>query len=224
MSTLAVETWLYGSRARGDCDALSDTDILLVGAPNDASPLFDYPEVSVSRYSWSEIEEMWSYGCLLLVHLALEGRRLHCDPADPDRFPRLLQSLPPFTRARLDHDAFRMAIAESLASLQHGGWPDFECGVIATVARHAAVLGAYCIGSPAFGRSQPFRVVGRRLGYVEADIEWITAIATAWEKGLDGSHQQSDVRDAWLRRIRDFVDDVRPLIDDYDRSVLPSPA
>jgi hypothetical protein len=48
--------------------------------------------------------------------------------------------------------AFRHAAAEARRSLNDHGWLDLELQVMATVVRHAAILGAYCAGLPDYGR------------------------------------------------------------------------
>lgn len=225
--TADLEVWLYGSRARGDADAFSDTDVLVVGDPgadiDSAIAELDYPRITASFYSWNEIERMRSYGSLYLHHLAGEGRRLLASTSVPDRFPRLLADLPPFSRAREDLAGFRRALAESRASLRTGGWPDFECEVVATVARHAAILGSYCVGEAAFGRERPFFVAGAAVGYSAADIRLLAGPATAWRLRQPGSHTEAVAVDTWLRQIDQFLDDLQGVIDDY-AAVLPQAA
>lgn len=88
---------------------------------------------------------VWFYWHLYTAEIS------NVDPgrADPNRLPRLFANLPRFRRAEEDLAGFRRALNESRRSLANGGWPDFECEVVATVARHAAILGSYCIGKPA---------------------------------------------------------------------------
>src|SRR5438552_4163356 len=92
--------WLYGSYARRDSDSWSDVDLLLVSNSELVEEglgveetlrradlnLAEIPELntwvtepsklSISRYTWNEIEEMASYGSLFLHHLRLEGESL----------------------------------------------------------------------------------------------------------------------------------------------------
>jgi predicted nucleotidyltransferase len=222
-----VEIWVYGSRARGDFDGLSDTDVLVVAEPgsivDDMVASLRYPRVSVSRYSWSEMDAMSVYGSLYLHHLKLEGMRVRPAPRDPEYLVTLLAHVPPFGRAEEDLVGFRQAIDEAATSLFSGGWPDLECEIVATVARHAAILGAYCAGRPTFGRELPFAVAGAALGYGNEAIERLVTPATAWRKHLDRCSDSNDAIVDWIVRVNKFLEDLQPLIDGY-RALLPVPA
>ena len=225
--TVDVELWLYGSRARGDSDALSDTDLLVVGDQGvDIAPAIDeldYPRISPSFYSWDEVERMAAYGSLFLRHVAAEGERLRASTTAPRRLPALLANLPAFSRSRQDLSGFRRALAESRASLRDGGWPDFECEVVATVARHAAILGAYCVGEAAFGRERPFHIAGAALGYAPAEVALLAGPATAWRLHQPGAHTAQSAINAWLGLVGRFLDDLEAVIDDYT-ALLPQAA
>jgi hypothetical protein len=155
--TADYEVWLYGSRARGSADDASDTDLLVVGdvkrAP-DVCATYPYPRICVSHYDWVEIEAMWSYGSLFLHHLKAEGITLDPPAAANGRLRRLLDDLPPFTRAAHDLMTFKQAATEARSLLEDYGWHDLELKVMATVVRHAAILGSYCAGEPDYGRAR----------------------------------------------------------------------
>ena len=214
-----VEVWLYGSRARGDADAHSDTDLLVIGPPGTDVPTaiagLTYPRIKVSFYSWDELRRMQAYGSLYLLHIRAEGQRLRASEADPGRFCRLLERLPPFSRAEEDLAGFRRALEECRRSLANGGWPDFECEVIATVARHAAILGSYCVGKPAFGRETPFYVVGHALGYNTNAIGSLAHSATAWRLHRPGVHTELAAMNKWLAAVARFLDDLEGVINEY---------
>lgn len=225
--TADVELWLYGSRARGDADVLSDTDVLAVTTDrtgvDEAVRTLTFPRIHVSTYSWDEIEAMRDYGSLYLHHVAREGKLLQASTSRPGRMLTLLGDLPPFSRAEQDLGGFRCALAESVGCLSDGGWPDFECEVVATVARHAAILGAYCFGNPAFGRERPFEIVGSGLGYSSDDVAALVGPATAWRKRQPGPHESPGLTREWLVRVERFLDDLEQVIDDY-ASALPRAA
>jgi hypothetical protein len=91
--------------------------------------------------------------------------------------------------------------------------------VIATVARHAAILGAYCAGRPVFGRELPFAVAGAALGYSAETVERLAAPATSWRKHLPSEDDDDAIRE-WIARVWAFLDDLQRLIDEY-RALLP---
>lgn len=216
------EIWLYGSRARGAADEASDTDLLVVGDAGAAAGVqtaYAYPRIAVSHYEWGEVQAMWSYGSLFLHHMRTEGVRLHPEAGAASRMSRLLRDLPPFTRATHDLVTFRRAADEAKRSLADGGWPDLELQVMATVVRHAAILGCYCAGEPDYGRETPFATIGQHLAYEGARIGRLAGLATEfrylplgderWEaligNGLD-----------WLGEVEVFLDDLGPVIDGYE--------
>ena len=78
-SVLGYAIWLYGSHSRGVVDEFSDIDVLFVSESElDDKVVYDVFEsptgISISRYSWEEMERMAEYGSLFLRHVALEGR------------------------------------------------------------------------------------------------------------------------------------------------------
>jgi hypothetical protein len=161
-----------------------------------------------SFYDWGEVERMASYGSLFLHHIATEGLRLQAATRDPERFPRLITSLPPFSRVDQDLATFRQAIRECRASMLDGGWVDFGCEVIATVVRHAAILGAHVAGTAAYGRERPFYACGGILGWPVHELGRLASQATKWRKHLQGPHQQPAERDRWLEAVDRFIDDL----------------
>jgi predicted nucleotidyltransferase len=167
-----ADLWLYGSKARGDSDEASDTDVLVVtDEPTTCDAwIAAMQDVSVSRYSWREVESMARYGSIFLDHVRRDGRRLTSCGRGAKRFDDLLSRLPPYQRAHADLEGFRAALADCRGSLENGGWPDYELEVVATVLRHAAILGAYCAGTPNYGRDSSFKAVGAVLGYPESVI------------------------------------------------------
>lgn len=175
-----------------------------------------YPRLQIAYYAWAEVEAMRDYGSLYLHHLATEGRRIVAD-GDEDRFRSILADLPPFARAQSDLDGFRRVFVECCHSMSAGGWPDFECEVIASVVRHAAILGAYCMGSPAFGREQPFKVVANRLGYAREEVRALVLPASAWRLKQPGDHTQSDAVDTWIACVEQFLTELEEVVNDYSR-------
>lgn len=148
----AVALWLYGSHARGDKDALSDLDLLLV---SDA-PQLSF-ETTASRYTWAEIEAMAASGSVFLHHLRMEGRPLLESKEAAGRMRALLEGLGTYKNTKRDANAFATVISDVKEELRNGSPPSYELGVLGTVVRHASILGCYIIGEPCFGREAPIR-------------------------------------------------------------------
>jgi len=163
MNQTSVAIWLYGSNARGDADPKSDLDILAISnRPVTAEEVaqivrVDPAGMSISRYSWLEVEGMASYGSLFLQHIRREGKCLYEGPGMAGRLRTLLDSLGPYNRALIDVNSFRLTVRDVRRSLSEGGSLPFELSVLGTVARHAAILGCYVSGWPTFGRIEPVR-------------------------------------------------------------------
>ena len=135
-------TILYGSRARGEADSLSDTDVLTI---------CDRPDLA--DYSWSDIDRLREYGSLFLWHLHLEGRVLDADEEGRVRWQRAISSLPSYGRAADDLDAFQTVLEDVARSLRDGDADrEFEGGVLARTIRHAAILACFLVGAPNFSR------------------------------------------------------------------------
>jgi hypothetical protein len=218
-----TEVWLYGSRARGTADSASDTDLLVVGgrrAVAYAYAKFAYPRISVSHYEWHEIEAMRSYGSLFLHHLALEGVRLDPEPSTTNsRLEDVLRDIPAFQRAGHDLMTFRRAAVEARQSLASGGWADLELQVMATVVRHAAILGCYCSDEPDYGRETPFATLGPHIGFTSDRLARLATRSTQF-RYLPLGHDLWTACAAeglgWLDEAEAFIDALQPLVDGYE--------
>lgn len=212
----ATEIWLYGSSARGDQLPDSDVDVLVVG--NDTG-LVDHvglpatDRLSISHYEWTEIEQMASYGSLFLHHVRLEGRPLLESP--DHRMRRLLDSLGEYQRADRELDSFRQVLQDVEGSLGGDYSPPFELSVIATAARHAAILGCYAIGEPNFGHDSAFRLLLPRLGYEHEQVEEFVALysfrrADDRQEPLLSTTSEEGVSE-WVARVRCLIAQVEGL-------------
>jgi hypothetical protein len=217
------EIWLYGSRARGTADDVSDTDLLVVGSASGvacARTQYAYPRIAVSHYEWSEVEVMHSYGSLFLHHLSSEGIRLEPNASQPpSRLERQLSGLPQFTRAEHDLVTFRRACQEARRSLMQGGWPDLELQVMATVVRHAAILGCYCAGEPDYGRETPFATLAAYTEFDQDRLGRLAALATRFRYMPLGherwiKYSMSGLN--WLDEVERFIDILDPLVYEYE--------
>jgi hypothetical protein len=225
--TITYEIWLYGSRARGDADSSSDTDLLFIGHESDtvasSSEALGFAEASTTFYTWQEVQAMWGYGSLFLQHIRDEGRILSPWTPEPQRFRGLLTTLPPFARAQCDLRTFRRALIEAETSLSDGGWPDVELSILATVARHAAILACHCIGKPRFGRIAPFSTWAAHAGWTERDSGLLIRGSLAFRFTAPGAPEWLALERGartWLDLLHRFLNEMEDDVVQYEQSLL----
>lgn len=186
---------LYGSVARGDDDALSDLDLLVIHDHNYVGREISLPSASVVHYTWDEFAEMSSYGSLFLRHLRHEGRIVGSDRQGSILYRQLLDTLPYYRRAMSDLGSFELAISDSEHALHQGGTSvEFELASLATVMRHCAILGSYLLGSEVFTRTGAVDLCCDRLGLgedVKAEFRRIYTYRTAMVRDLPFSDSPS---------------------------------
>ncbi len=154
---LATEPYilaLYGSRARGDCDELSDIDMLSIGDERGKINVDQTdPRLCVSHYSWSEFEAMHRYGSLFLRHLKIQARPFDFNITGLERYTKLMSTLPVYKRVSRDIESFRRALEDVRQALEAGDTAlEFELASLATTVRHSSILGCYLAGKLEFGR------------------------------------------------------------------------
>jgi hypothetical protein len=213
----STEIWLYGSTARGDREPTSDVDVLVVG-DGDVDfaelPLPTRDGISVSRYQWNEIESMVGYGSLFLRHIRDEGKPLK--ETERKRLRSLLSSLGPYTRANQELACFSAVLDDVEQAMDGDHSAPFELSVVATAARHAAILGCYFVGSPTFGRSSAFQVLLPQIGYSDKFIDEIIDLYSfrrADDEGRIATSEKATYEDVmlWVTRVRRIIDQVGAL-------------
>lgn len=163
---------VFGSVATDSHDALSDFDVLCVtpsGAKVDiiawqkAIDQHTGEKVSLSIYSWPRIDELWKCGSPFAWHLRLEARRLagFDDPlkywSDPCSYVNALDDL------MLTRDIF-FDSCKAVLSAPTDGELVFECGVLASCLRNAAIYASLPIlGGWVFGRDAPYMLGDRSI-------------------------------------------------------------
>ena len=214
--------WSYGSSARGDADGLSDVDVLLVGPHGGQSERvlvaagLCSTDVSISRYSWDEIRGMAKYGSLFLHHIRLEGRPLYEGESCKGRLSTIVAELGEYTLARRDIRGFKVVLADIAESLEHGGSMVFELSVLATVIRHASILGCWLIGAPMFGRLTPVACFAAATGRTVTldDFEPLYMYRLYCDGRLGRSALRSVTVGTWLDRAQRLVESLEEVLDE----------
>jgi hypothetical protein len=183
--------WLYGSRARGDADDASDVDLLLLGGVPECDVVALRREygrnLSLSEYTWEEIDAMVNYGSVFLHHVGREGRPLVEHGRKAEEFMVSIKHLPPYRFASRDLSAFRSSVDDVRGSMCADGSASYELMVLATTIRHAAILGCYVEGDITFGRSEPLAKLAGTWGL---DQRWVERFAELYGFVLHGQRSE----------------------------------
>lgn len=227
MNNDSYAIWIYGSHVRGDADKYSDVDILSVSnkgiLPEPMSVLPNIPpaKLSVSRYSWGEIQGMASYGSLFLHHLRLEGRPLYESDCFKGRLQSLFNSLGAYRRTHNDLAAFRTTILDVQESISKGGSAFYELSVLGTLLRHTAILGCFISGKPSFGRIKPVDEIVRLWGLDPCIAKEFKALYkfrlySVRSGKFPGNGHRGQV-EMWCNKISLILNQLGTQIDEYHR-------
>ncbi len=162
---LALATVLFGSQARGDADALSDTDVAVFADVENVVQLRKIKGdlqvhghdslAMISVYSADTAEHMAREGSLFLWHLRLEGKVL----VDKKQWlSNLMKNLSPYdnTRALRDLDTFERVLLDCKDALsQQIDTVEFEIATMFAVLRNLGIIHCFRQGTPCFGRTAP---------------------------------------------------------------------
>ena len=166
MSSNNTAIWLYGSYARGDEDIYSDLDLLVVDNELVDLEKIELPvknphtKISLSQYTWYEIERMASYGSLFLHHLSCEAKPILESEGVKGKLFKILHQLGLYLKAKRDLEGFKLAISDVEESIKSNCSFHYELSVLATILRHSSILGCYVTtGQPIFGRNKPIETL-----------------------------------------------------------------
>ena len=216
ISESGYAVWLYGSYSRGTADKFSDIDVLFVSGSEtsdmDIKELFEpSPALSISQYSWSEIEKMARYGSLFLRHLELEGRPIFESTPAKGRLKGILFNLGPYRLASRDLAGFRTVLHDVVASINDGQASlVFELSTLGTIFRHASILGCALSGFPCFSRKEP---VERLMSAWNFPDRWAKEFPKLYEYCLYAAGRAPRVHDpsieftwTWCMRTQGLLD------------------
>ena len=156
---------IYGSRARGDADDISDLDVLIVQREK-TPPIYRHDledklrdlgsYISFSWYSETAIARMYREGHLFAWHLYKESTKI--DAIGDLDFIDYLSAPNPYREAVADVDGFRRIIdgvAGSIAAA--AGNACYEAGLLYVCCRNLAMIASsYLADGPYFNRRSPF--------------------------------------------------------------------
>lgn len=169
----APTCFLFGSAARGDADAASDIDVLLVYPDEPQRSERELAkraarerlgkECAFAEYTWSRLSAMFADGHLFAWHLYHEAKRLDTglSATGNSSFPRP----GPYRSARLDAANFLGLLGSCIGAVEDR--PEtvtYEAGLAYVAVRNIGMsLSALALPRPGFDRHVPFRVT-RALG------------------------------------------------------------
>jgi len=180
---------LFGSRARGDATAGSDTDMAVFAEADSISSLLDLrvsldsakndPSVNFSIYSCKTAQKMASEGSLYLWHLRLEGKLVLNRGT---WLSQLFRNLRPYSaqKAMRDLVTFRAVLQDIDGSLATDDTAIlYEAATMFSILRSLGMMVSMLRGSPTFGRLEPIEHLRTALGGIEISQEEIEHLLTS---------------------------------------------
>jgi hypothetical protein len=163
---------LFGSCARGDADAGSDTDVAVFAMAESPNDLVETKQslskvtgnANLSVYSTRTTERMAEDGSLFLWHVRLEGQTLYTRSA---WFQHTLTKLQAYRaeKAARDIASFEIVIDDIVRSLSSGSRTLlFEAATLFAVVRSLGMIVEMRAGVPSFSRSGPVQRLQHRMG------------------------------------------------------------
>ena len=146
---------LFGSHVRGDADASSDIDVLVIAdkklSAEEACALGITPGADISIYSADRIRSMFMSGHLFAWHLYCESKPYIQGSKDP--FFEALGTPAPYTEGVEDSKMFLAILVEAIDAIRDKSNYVFEAGVIHLAMRNIGIALSYHLtGRPDFSR------------------------------------------------------------------------
>lgn len=222
---------LFGSRARGDWDQASDTDIGVFAAAEQLEDLAMVKDacalacgsggvgVSLSVYSVRTAERLAAHGSLFLWHVRLEGAVLFRRSSWLEQV-LCNDSLRPYDAscAWRDLETFQCVSREVQAALNQGhGTALFEAATLFAVLRGVGMIVGMRSGRPCFSRLEPIRQLQALMGaafrltdaevskLAEAKLVYSRRRSSSWHTPLSSIRKTAAKVNTLLEHSFDFV-------------------
>lgn len=225
---VATRCFLFGSSARGDADAASDTDVLIVYDDEPSSVDRQRAKDSVieklgqgcalAEYTWVRLGEMFADGHLFAWHLHQEARPLFPETYDRNfSFPKPA----PYRSSRIDALNFVDLLRTCVCAVQgHPASLVHEAGLGYVAIRNVGMsLSAVALPRPEFSRHVPFMVARALCTPPPCDLDVYALMVKARhssQRGLDApSIEASALLSAligaldWANHSLEIVNDVK---------------
>lgn len=208
---------LFGSQARATATAESDVDVLVLSEDDPpVIPDFVFGDrvlkgVQASHYTRSGLKRLLSPPSLFAWHLRAEGVILF------DRsgwYTWQVSRLQPFLDHLADLSVLQQVLEEAKLSLSDQRSLLFDAGVLATIARNAALIFTHFLGRPDFGPMSPLSIASPAPVFPIESEFYLRLIAArrAGERGGEAPslhpeellHATAQL-EAWLRGILNFI-------------------
>lgn len=155
-----LEIYLFGSYARGEADAYSDIDILIV--INDCNEdeyirckdkyanILKIPVEWISLYRYFKIKQMHISGSYFLWHIKNEGHKLY---SKNNQLENILYTLPKYKNVKNDLNEYLLIISDIEKELDRDNIIiNYELSVMASLVRNTCIALSYINGIFDFGR------------------------------------------------------------------------